>query len=164
MTKEKKETTKTIGEKVYEIQSKKNDEINAIDLQKEIHKGTFSDRSYEDQVQEAVKRGCKNFEEDFFVVVLFKKERLLQNVLRQYFFPRISCPTPQYDQVVYKYEKKKEKISFIWVIPDIQSCRHIPDFGPLLPEEQQQFVQFIRDFRWGRLDKLCAKLNGESYP
>lgn len=153
---------KTAGKAARDLQCKPDEKINPIELQREIHKGKTSDDSYESQVMEAVKRGELCFEGDFFVVVLFKKERLLQNVVRQYFLPRKSCPTPEYDQVVYKYYRFENKLEFIWVLPDIKSCEHLPRLSNQLPAEQQQFLQFIKDFHSGALDRLCAKLNGEN--
>ena len=101
------------------------------------------------------------FDGDFFLVVLFKKERLIGNVVRQYFLPRISCPTPEWDQVVYHYKRKGEELKFLWVVPDKESCTNLPLYGPLLPEDQQILLQYAKDFNSGALDKLCAKLNGE---
>lgn len=153
--------TETVGAKALELQGKTDEKINAIDLQKEIHKGHSSDDSFESQVWQVVDRGRNFYEGDFFVVVLFKKERLFHNVVRQYFLPRQSCPTPEYDQIVYKYYRKEDKIEFIWVVPDIQTVRHLDIYRRDLPDDQQWFLQFIRDFKSGELDKRCIQLNKE---
>jgi len=137
------------------------EKINSIDLQRAIHKGNNSEKSFENQVIIAVERGEKQFDGDFFVVVLFRKERLMKNVIRQVFFPRKSCPTPEYDQVVYKYFYKDRKIDFIWVIPDKQTVIDFGMIGNELPRDQQQLVQFARDFTSGKLDKKCDLLNSE---
>lgn len=152
---------KTVGQYAYELQSKKDEKINPIDLQRAIHKGNQNDDSYENQVRIAVERGVEFFDKDFFVVVLFKKERLLQNVIRQYFIPRKTCPTPEYDQVVYKYDHKNQELSFVWVIPDKQSCIDLPLNKIYLPKEQHELLQNIEDFNKGKLDKVCSNLNKE---
>lgn len=153
---------KTVGQYSYELQQKPDEKINPIDLQREIHKGNSNEDSFENQVRLAVQRGEEQFEGDFFVVVLFKKERLMKNVVRQYFFPRKSCPTPEYDQVVYHYFPKEQRLDFVWVIPDKQSTIDLALMGGELPEEQQQLVQFARDFNSGKLDQLCERLNNPS--
>lgn len=153
---------KTVGEYSWELQQRPDDQINAIDLQREIHKGNNNEDSFENQVSIAVARGEKELEGDFYVVVLFKKERLLKNVVRQYFFPRLSCPTPEYDQIVYKYTRNSQKLEFIWVVPDKQSTIDLPLMAKVLPEDQQDLIQFVRDFNSGALDKLCATLNQKS--
>ena len=150
---------KTVGQYSYELQQKKDEKINPIDLQREIHKGNYNDDSYENQVRIAVERGEKQFEGDFFVVVLFKKERIMHNVVRQYFFPRKSCPTPEYDQVVYHYFPKEHKLEFVWVVPDKQSVTDLSLMGKDLPGEQRQLVQFAKDFSSGKLDRKCELLN-----
>jgi len=58
----------------------------------------------------------------FYVCVITKKERLMDNVLRNYFLARSTCPTPQYDQTVYKYHRDSGAIQFLWVLP---SKRHL---------------------------------------
>lgn len=150
---------KSVGEYSYELQQKPDEKINPIELQREIHKGNSSEDSFENQVRIAVERGQKDFEGDFYVVVLFKKERLLKNVVRQYFFPRQSCPTPEYDQIVYRYLRKSHELKFQWVIPDKQSTIDLPLMKSHLPPEQQQLVKFAEDFNSGKLDKLCEQLN-----
>ena len=150
---------KSVGEYSYELQQKPDEKINPIELQREIHKGNSSDDSFENQVRIAVERGEKDFDGDFYVVVLFKKERLLKNVVRQYFFPRQSCPTPEYDQIVYQYLRKSRELKFQWVIPDKQSTIDLPLMKSKLPPEQQQLVKFAEDFNSGKLDRLCERLN-----
>lgn len=155
------EPKKTVGQYSYELQQKPDEKINAIDLQREIHNGHTNEDSFENQVRIAVGRGERQFRGDFYVVVLFKKERLLKNVVRQYFFPRESCPTPEYDQVVYRYFRKPEKLEFLWVVPDKNSTLDLSLNRSLLPLDQMQLLKFIDDFNSGALDKLCEKLNSE---
>lgn len=150
---------KTVGAYSYELQQKPDEKINPIDLQREIHRGNSNDDSFENQVIVAINRGKNYYKGNFFVVVLFKKERLLKGVIRQYFFHRESCPTPEYDQVVYHYFPKDQKLEFIWVVPDKQSVIDFCLIGKDLPAEQQQLVQFARDFNSGELDKKSDRLN-----
>lgn len=135
---------------------------NPIELQQAVHAGNKPEDSFESQVLEALNRGRKDIWGSFFIVVLLKKERILcNNVVRQYFFARKSCPTPQYDQIVYKYDHIQESLEFIWAIPDKPACRLIKKTGHRLPPEQQQLVKFVADFHSGSLDRRCAALNGE---
>lgn len=150
---------KTVGEYSYELQQKKDEKINPIDLQRQIHKGNSGEDSFENQIRIVVERGKKDHDGDFFVVVLFKKERLLKNTVRQYFFTRLSCPTPEYDQVVYSYKRKPDELAFLWVIPDKQSVIDLPKMKAYLPLDQQVLIQFAEDFLSGKLDKECEKLN-----
>jgi len=99
--------------------------------------------------------------EDFYVVIITKKERLLENVLRNYFFVRITCPTPDYDQTVYLYRTKEEIVDFIWTIPSKDTCLMMTQAALAVPEEEKQLLQFVLDFADGTLYKKCKKLNGE---
>ena len=66
---------------------------------------------------EAVDRGYLKFKGDFYIHVETKKEKLLENVLRNYFIPRETCPTPNYDQSVFTDHREKGEIQFFWTIP-----------------------------------------------
>ncbi len=150
---------KGVGARAWELQQRPDPKINSIDLQRQIHKGNANEDSFENQVMIAVERGQKDLDGDFFVVVLIKKERILKNVVRQYFFPRKSCPTPEYDQIVYHFIRKSEELKFIWVIPDKQSTIDLPLMKSVLPAEQKELIQFAEDFNSGKLDRLCDRFN-----
>lgn len=108
---------------------------------------------------------CKSrdaFDRDFYIVALLKKEKLLDNVLRNYFIPTISCPTPHFDQTVYKYDSKKENIEHLWTIPDEEtSLIFLENKDKIVPEEQQLLSYILKYFN-GDLFKLCKRLNGET--
>jgi len=149
----------TVGKIALDLQKKTDEKINSIDMQRQMHKGNRSEDSFENQVELAIENVKKDFDGDFFVVVLFKKERLLKNVIRQYFFTRESCPTPQFDQTVYQYFRKDSRLDFLWVVPDKQTVFDMVMIGDRLPKEQQDLVQFARDFNSGELNKKCDQLN-----
>lgn len=98
---------------------------------------------------------------DFYIVVLTKCERLLQNVYRHYFFTRVTCPTPDYDQAVYHYRADKDEVEFLWVIPDPKTIQYFLEHAFDLPQEDKCLLKYIMDFNDGTLDKLARRLNGE---
>ena len=161
MKKEKKEKKITVVKKALELQSKKDEKINPIDLQREIHKGSNSKKSYIEKVQDCVKEGCKEREGDFYIVCLIKKERHLQNIIRPYIFHRKSCPSPDFDQTVYKFHRKDFKLEYLWCIPDRNTYINIILYKNVLPLEQNELIEHVLNFKSGKLDQLCAKLNGE---
>lgn len=118
-------------------------------------------KEYEKNVEICVKDSKKKFIGDFYVVVLTKKERLLQNVIRNYFYGRVSCPTPDYDQIVYKYDKKSDSLDFLWVIPDRNTCHYLGTYSHKVDPSQWELLSFIFQFADGSLFKLAKKLNGE---
>jgi len=135
----------------------------ATEMQTEIHKGSNSKKSYEEEIWETVDRALKDdaIKGDFYVVVLFKKERHLQNIVRQYFFYRNSCPTPEYDQTVYHVRRMDRKIKYLWTVPDVATCKWLPLRVNELPDEQLHLVKMIQDFNSGELEKVARKMNDE---
>ena len=99
---------------------------------------------------------------DFFVVVITKQERLMPNVFRNYFFTRFSCPTPDYDQTLYKYNFRDDIVDFVWVIPSRDTCMHLKENALLVVPEERGLLEYVLLFADGSLAKLCNKLNGEA--
>ena len=90
-----------------------------------------------------------------------KCEPLLPNTYRNYFIDRQTCPTPNYDQAVYRYNRKKEQIEYIWSIPDRETCHHLRINAMHVVPRERELLSFVLKFADGTLFKLCKKLNGE---
>jgi len=119
-------------------------------------------KDYIPNLIEATTKGKKAMpNQDFFVVVLTKRERLMQNVFRHYFFTRISCPTPDYDQAVYHYSHFKDEVEFVWVIPDPYTCAYFMEHAFDLAPEDKCLLEFIMKFNDGTLEREAKRLNGE---
>lgn len=152
--------TKTAGACALEA-IQKDEHTDYIELQREMQGGTNSSKSYEEEVWEAVRRGKEDslIQGSFFVVVLYKKERLLQNIIRQYFFYRKTCPTPEYDQTVYLYHHEDDSLEFVWTIPNVASVMNLQRNKSILPEDQGWLISMSEAFQRGELDKLANKFN-----
>jgi len=116
---------------------------------------------YEKNIYECIERSKKDFNGDFFIVVATKKEKLMPNVIRNYFYGRKSCPTPNYDQVLYKYHRKSDKLDFLWVIPDRQVAKDMIAQQQLVEPHLWGVLRFVLKFADGTLFKLAKELNGE---
>ena len=116
---------------------------------------------YEDNVLQCIHDNKNLFEDHFYVVVLTKKERLMQNVLRNYFFARRSCPTPDYDQTVYKYTKASDNLEYMWTIPaaDVVECMKVNKYQ--LGTEAYELLGYVMSFLDGSLLRLSKKINRE---
>lgn len=116
---------------------------------------------YERNVLECVASGKKIYPHDFYLVVETKKEPKLQNVLRNYFFHRSTCPTPTYDNVVYKYHRKDEQVEFLWVLPSKETYKMLLNHALEITPDQRELLQFVLDDQDGTLLRKCKSLNGE---
>jgi hypothetical protein len=117
---------------------------------------------YDKNLFENIDLGKKNWpSQDFYVVVITKRERLMTNVLRNYFVARLSCPTPDYDQVVYEYDHSIDKVHFLWVIPCKGVCEGMIANPLGFPLEERQLLKYVLDYADGTLYKLSKTKNGE---
>lgn len=116
---------------------------------------------YDKNIFTCLEQGLSRYKSSFYIVVLTKKERLLSNVIRNYFFNRLSCPTPDYDQAVYRYDHNQKIIEFLWVIPSRHTCYMMKQYPLEIPSEEKQLLQFVMDFDAGTLYTKARLLNKE---
>ena len=151
----KKKTSKTVGKESLDLSQKAPETRDPIELQREMQK------DYIDNLIKALDSFKKDCDGDIFIVVTTKKERLMANVIRNYFYGRKSCPTPTWDQSVYHYIAKKDHIKFLWTIPSKDTCilfkANILDIVPA----ERDLLNFILMFDDGSLLQLAKKLNNE---
>lgn len=145
----------TVGKLSLDLLNKSPETLDPIELEREIHK------EYIKELEECVKTSSKIIHGNFYVVVITKKERLMQNVLRHYFLARQSCPTPDYDQTVFLYRRDAELLEFLWVIPDRETCIHLKINAIQVHKSERHLLDFILKFADGSLFELSKKLNGE---
>jgi len=116
---------------------------------------------YDKNIAICVNDNKKVFDGDFYVVVITKKERLMQNIFRGYYFARLSCPTPDYDQAVYKYMREDDHLEFLWVIPAASIVDYMKNNAKYIPPDQYGLLSYVMKFTEGTLLRLSKELNGE---
>jgi len=151
------EKRKTVGAYVYDLMQKPAETtmINVLELAKNMQEEYLPD------LLECVTTNKALYSGDFFVEVITKNEPLMRIVYKNQFFATHCCPTPNYDQSVFKYNRKDDCVEYIWSIPDRYTCWHLKNNALYVVPEERQLLQFVLDFADGTLYKLCKKLNGE---
>lgn len=119
-------------------------------------------KDYVEQLYETVDRGRKQYPStNFYVVVLMKREKLMKNVLRNYFLYRLSAPTPNYEQTVYLYDYKSDELKQLWFVLDKESVYFYIKNRNIVGPEDYDLVKSSMDFVDGTLYAKALKLNGE---
>ena len=145
----------TVGAASLRLSSKKPETDSPIEQMYENLK------DYEENVQECIDTNSKKYRGNFYVVVLTKKERLMQNVIRNFYLARQTCPTPEYDQVVYRYYSGTGSVEFMWVIPSKDTCELYLANRLRVATDELELLNFIIRFDNGSLLELSKKLNKE---
>ena len=145
----------TVGKISQELLSKEPETRDPIEIQREVHK------DYESHVYDCIERNKATYDGNFYVEVITKKERLMPNVLRNYFFASYACPTPTYDQVIYKYHRNNDFIEFLWVIPSKDTVELFVINALHIDKSERELLDYVLRFTDGSLLKLAKKLNGE---
>lgn len=117
---------------------------------------------WDNNIDSAIESGLKAYMTgDFYVVVSTKKERLLSNVIRNYFFARYTCPSPEYDQTVYHYHRNSDTVEFLWVIPSKDTVEYFASHPLEIHGDERELLDYVLSFRDGTLLKKALKLNKE---
>lgn len=136
--------TQTVGKASYDLLQKSPEKINAIDLQREMQKSTVT------QIQEIIDTH-KSYSDEYYIVLMYRKERLMPNVIRQQFIVRKTRPQPDYDCSLFSYNNKTSELLFHWTIPDPDSCAYIMLNSSKLSDAEKPLLDFIKRFSEGTL-------------
>lgn len=147
---------KTVGELSQELLQQKFDTRDPIELQREMQ------QEYINNLFDCIKKDKNNYQGDFYVTVITKKEPLMPNVFRNYFFSRHSCPTPDYDQAVYRIRTDIGQLEFLWCIPDRETCFILLENRGSVINEEQELLQNVINFENGTLYSMAKQLNNET--
>ena len=146
----------TVGKVATELLAKADNKHTVVDQMEE----NLSD--WDKNIWLCVDNSKKIYPNDFFIIVETKKERLLENVIRNYFIARLSAPTPTWDQTVYKYHRKKDALEFLWVVPSKDTCEYLSYHRRVVVESERELLKFVLSYNDGTLLKIAKKLNGEA--
>lgn len=148
----------TVGSQILNIASRQLDKISATEAW---------DRKKDDYLSELIHAAETNrtkFDGDFFIVVNIKLEKIFESALpvfHEYYIAQSTCPTPNYDQTLYKFNAVKEQIEYIWTIPDRETAHYLIANKEIVDKSEHELLNFVLQFADGSLYKLCKKLNNE---
>lgn len=156
MSKEKKKK-KTAGAKVYEHHStyQPGGTADVTDLQKTMQEDYFK------LMDACIQKALPKLDGDFYVVVITKHEKIYGKALNQKFLCRQSCPSPQWDEAVFKYYRASGSVEFLWVVPCRDACYHLTTNALLVVPEERQLRDFALGFQDGSLLMRAKQMNGE---
>jgi len=146
----------TVGKIATDLMAKPENQHTVVDQTQE----NLTD--YEKNIHLCAEQAKKIYPGDFYVVAECKKERLFENVLRIFYYARLSAPTPAWDEAVYKYHRNSEWLEFLWVLPSRDACEYLTRNKHYVIESERELLKFVLDYNDGTLLKLAKKLNGEA--
>lgn len=137
-------TKQTVGQASYDLLRKPPEEVNAIDLQREMQKSVTG------QLQEIIE-SHKTYADSYFIVYLLRKERLIPNAIRQQFVVRKTRPKPDYDCSLFEYSNLTGNLRFHWTIPDEETCTYLLLNKEHLSDDEKDLFLYVKKFSDGTL-------------
>lgn len=114
-----------------------------------------------DMLEQRIIDGRKTYTGDFYICVLQKKEKLMQNIIRNFFFHRKTCPTPDYDQIVFQWDESAQELIYHWSIPNRDTCFRLLNDPLHVHPDHRELLDHVMDFKDGTLSRRAMILNGE---
>jgi len=107
-------------------------------------------------IEETKRRGKQKHKGDFFIEILIKIERVALDPVHPYINATRTCPNPHFSQAVMHYEKDKDQLKLLWVLPDQTNSV----FYKLDPSRfNKANVDYLLDHEAGKLQKLANDIN-----
>lgn len=159
MEKINKEPKKTIGQHVIEMYNKKADTPYVVEKMKQ------QSAKWNEVMQNCYDVGTKGLpNRDFYIVVLLKHEIIFgDKVWHLLPFVRPTCPSPEYDQTVFKYHHKVGTPEFLWCLPDKETYDWYVENASIIHPDRWGLLKFVLMDKSGVLLKKAKILNGESF-
>lgn len=134
------------------------------------------DHTYVDQAEEMSKElpklvsdisenAVKDIQGDFFIEVIIKAERRYDGLFKHLAIARPSCPSPQYERIVYHYHRDTDELELLWIIPTLSRCIQCMENGQRdIKSDDRLLTEFVLQYANGNLDALEKKINSELRP
>lgn len=163
---------KTVGEISTDLLLKTSAPLSPIEIQRATENEFLANLQWavnhelkETDCTEVCKAACLTRSastKDFYVSVLTKSEKKLANVLRNYFVVTHDCPTPFFDQSVWKYVYKRGDLVYLWTVPNQETALTLKQNRNIVVPSEHQSLQFVLDYYDGTLHRFAKGLNGET--
>lgn len=145
----------TVGKIATDLMANGHDSNNVVDVQRELQK------DYMASIWECITNHLDKFSGDFYIQIITKKEKLLENVFRNYFMAHQWCPSPDYNQSMFKFHRSSNNLEYLWTLPDPETAIYLVHNAAKLPKEEKELLFYVLCDYNGTLLKKAKKLNGE---
>lgn len=157
---------KTAGQVVIDaakhLENKPLEIVSIVDLQREM----LNADEFTKKMLGYIDQGKKAYKRDFYIELNLKREKLIDMAgipqsPRSIPFLKTYCPTPFYDQSVWKYHYKTEKLEYLWTVPDRDTCNYYRKFALQVVPEERELLGYVLSYYDGSLLNKAKELNGE---
>jgi hypothetical protein len=124
-----------------------------------------AERTYLDELYSNIEKGKELYPQEpyFFIEVFTRQDKIMLRTLVSTFVARITCPTPAFNQTVYRYIKSEDVLEYVWTVPSNERCLYYLKNPISANEGERALIGFVHDLKDGTLEKIARELNHEEY-
>lgn len=134
-----------VGKAAYSLLQKKPEKIGVVDMQREMQKSTLK------EINEIIDTH-KDYAPEYFIHVMYQKDRVIPNLIRQKFIVRRTRPSPYYDTSLFSFDNRTNDLKYHWTIPDQDTCEYMLINESSLSSDEKQLLSFVKQFCDGKLE------------
>ncbi len=149
------ELKKTAGKIYSDLRSKQQDQLTVFDAVQAIGNDMMP------KLVAMIDKDKQKSECDFYVEVCICMNPILGDVPEFKMISRYTCPTPFPDRAVFRYDKKKDAIFFLWHVPSEREIQYYRDNMLFLRPDEKEAARNAFDYQDGTLLRRAKELNGE---
>lgn len=113
-------------------------------------------------VIQTIENGKKEFpHKDFYVDIVWKTKRDESYEIEYVGVAWQACPTPHYNQTVYKYNRAVDDVEILWTLPPEQECLDMYEHRNELDASEWPLLPYVMSFYDGSLFNLVNKKEKE---
>lgn len=146
----------TAGKIYRDLQMQKQDKITVYEMTEAIT------GDYMPKLVDLVEQSKPKSNDDFYIECCHKQNQIMLKTLETYMKARHTCPTPFWDRSVFRYNRKDDKIEYLWTLPDIDTAHWLIRNALHLGPEDKALLSHVLDYQEGKLLKLAMYLNKET--
>jgi hypothetical protein len=110
------------------------------------------------------KKKIEHRQSDFYIMLLSRKEKLLANVVRDRLYCLRACPMPNYNQSLWKYHWKDDRLEFMWSVPPKEAVDFLKRYPLEMSDMCSDVIKCVFDFLDGTLARKTSELNKPNQP
>jgi len=106
-----------------------------------------------------LQHGMESNNSRYIYVVVLRIFDSLTKTIRNRYFPSDICPTPNFNQAVFEYDRDHGNLDLLYVLPALNTCNYLLANPFYLNANDRQLLTYIYNFRDGTLDRQQEEKN-----
>lgn len=145
----------TLGKIITDIRSMQPEKRSVVEIAEE------QTQNYIPELVAITEQGKKETNTNFYILINLRISPLTPEMYEFKREIKLTCPTPNYDQTLFFYNREADRIEYVWSIPDRYTCHYMLYYKDQIPVNEHELLNYVIKFANGDLFEMMKIRNGE---